>query len=75
MRRGVEDARGRRGVAIGAPTVRGANYEIIVDPKTSEFLGMRDIERKGATVRQVTAIVAHGVVDEIGERPPAAGSE
>jgi len=69
----VRDARGRSGIGISAPDTRGANYEIIVDRETFAYLGMRGVRplrrSDGVEVHQLTALVDHGIVDRMGQRP------
>lgn len=71
VRRGVADARGRRGLGISAPRAEGFGYEVIVDKRTFEYLGMvgRSVRNDGVEVVQRTALTAKGVVDEMGQRP------
>ena len=73
VREDVADAVGRPGIGISAPPgpLRYA-YEVIVDRRTYEYLGMRGrlVRNDGVEVHQVIALVDAGVVDELGERPP-----
>ena len=47
------------------------SWHLVVDRERYEYLGFRDtlVRDDGVTVRRVSARVAHGVVDRIGERP------
>ncbi len=71
VRHGVADARGRRGIGVRATAERIYGYEVIVDPRTFEYLGMRGTltRNDGVQVEQRMAILDAGVVDELGQRP------
>ncbi|AXE90849.1 CU044_5270 family protein [Streptomyces sp. Go-475] len=73
------DALGRHGVAVSHP---GLAFAFIFDPKTYAYLGLRQEGSKGGRwvdgelrggqkYTEVKGVVAVGVVDRIGQRPPA----
>jgi hypothetical protein len=71
VREDVADARGRRGVGVGAADARVFGHEVIVDRRTFEYLGMRATMTRsdGVEVDQRIAILEAGVVDELDQRP------
>ncbi|HEV3001902.1 MAG TPA: CU044_5270 family protein, partial [Solirubrobacteraceae bacterium] len=64
------DALGRRGIGITSRRYHLSGVTIL-DPRTYEYLGMRDtlVRDDGVRVQQVMARTDRGVVDEIGQRP------
>ncbi|MFY1620304.1 CU044_5270 family protein [Micromonospora sp. WMMD736] len=72
--RGVEDAAGRRGVAVGY-TERSRRDEWIFDEQTYEYLGERSYlvadtaDGPAGTVLATTAVLQRAVVSDLGERP------
>jgi hypothetical protein len=68
---GDSDARGRPGIGITRPG-DPLGWHIVVDRRTYEYLGFRDTfvrDEDGVKVTRVSALVAHWVVDRIGQRP------
>jgi len=72
--RGVTDAVGRPGVAVGR-TDRGWRHEWIFDERTYEYLGARSylvaatVVGPAGTVLGMSAVIRRAVVPELGKRP------
>jgi hypothetical protein len=65
--RDVTDAAGRHGVGVSyAVSFDGTRSTWIFDPKTDQYLGDRQVTQQDT---EVTALLGHGVVDQVGELP------
>lgn len=64
----LTDASGRHGVAVSRTGSDGTTTSWIFDPKTYQFLGEREVGKDGSWNGQ-TAILARGVVDQVGQLP------
>lgn len=64
----LTDASGRHGVAVSRTGSDGTTTSWIFDPKTYQFLGERAVGKDSSQNAQ-TAILARGVVDQVGQLP------
>jgi hypothetical protein len=64
----VSDAAGRDGVGVGLTTAYGVRVDLVIDPESEEFLGVRELSPEGE-LTGAWALFEAGVVDVVGEMP------
>jgi hypothetical protein len=65
------DASGRHGIGVShhIPDVDDVTQTWIFDPKTYQYLGEREVGTAGGSLHGLTALLSHGVVDQLGQLP------